>query len=102
MQATDWANETAIASGADSDVLLLAIAVDDGQLALSVAEEADIGDADVTDVEAAARAQVNDGNWANASIAASNMIIELATGEAPPTTTAPTPRPRARAAPHSR
>ena len=89
MQATDWANETAIASGADSDVLLLAIAVDDGQLALSVAEEADIGDADITDVEAAARAQVNDGNWANASIAASNMIIELATGEAPPTTAEP-------------
>lgn len=79
----DWANETAIASDADTDVLLLAIAVEDGEVALSVAEEAGISDAAVSDVEAAARQEVADEDWVGASLAAADTIIELATGVAP-------------------
>lgn len=98
VQAVDWANDTAIASGADTDVLLLAIAVDDREVALSVAEEADIRDSAVTDIEAAARAEVRRGDWTDASIAAASTIIELATGRRPrprpPTTTPAAPAAR--------
>uniref|UniRef100_UPI003B3AE253 TPM domain-containing protein n=1 Tax=Pseudactinotalea sp. TaxID=1926260 RepID=UPI003B3AE253 len=85
----DWANDTAIASNANTDVLLLAIAVEDRDVGLSVAEEAALSDADVSDIEAAARSAVRDGDWTGASLAAAGTLIEIGTGAAP-TTTAPT------------
>ena len=88
MSAVEWANETAIASGADSDVLLLAIAVEDRDVGLSVDEDAALSNSDVTDIEAAARSAARDGDWVEASLAAADAVIEISTGVAP--TTEPT------------
>lgn len=88
MRGVDWANETAIDSNANTDVLLLAIAVEDREVGLSVAQEAALSDADVSDIEAAARSAARNGDWAGASLAAAGAVIEIGTGVAP--TTAPT------------
>ncbi len=86
MRAVDWANETAIATNANTDVLLLAIAVEDREVALSVAQEAPLSDADISDIEAAARSEVGSGDWTGASLAAAGAVIEVTTGSAAPTT----------------
>lgn len=77
MRPVDWANETAVASDADSDVLLLAVAVDDADIGLSVAEDAPITDAQVSDLEAAVRGEVARGRWVEASFAAADFLVAL-------------------------
>lgn len=84
MRPVDWANETAISSAADTDVILLAIAVDDSAFGLSVAEEADISDAQISDVEAAVDYEVSRSRWVEASLVAADTIIALSAGEPAP------------------
>lgn len=91
VRAVDWANDTAIASSAGADVLLLAVAVEDREVALSVDEDAALSDADVSDIEAAARTAARIGDWTGASLAAADAIIEIDTGTPP--TTDPTTEP---------
>ncbi|WP_460979589.1 TPM domain-containing protein, partial [Pseudactinotalea suaedae] len=86
MRPVEWANDTAVASGANTDVLLLAISVEDREIGLSVAEEAALSDADISDIEAAARSEAREADWVGASVEAARAVIEIGTGVAPPTT----------------
>lgn len=91
---TDWANDTAIESNASTDVVLLAIAVEDGEVGLSADRVAPISDAELADLRVAANREVQAGRWADASIVVADALVTIGTAPEPDddeTTTAPPP-----------
>lgn len=91
---TDWANDTAIASNASTDVVLLAIAVEDGEVGLSADRVAPISDAELADLRTAASREVQGGRWADASLVVADELVAIGTVPEPDDdgdpTTAPT------------
>jgi len=65
----DWADTTADINGLGTNDLLLAVALDDRQYALSVAPDSPLSDAQLTSAEQAIEAQLRGDNWADAAIA---------------------------------
>lgn len=77
MDSFDWANQVAVDSGADTDVLLLAIAEEGRNFGFSVAREAALSDAQVTDIEETIDEELVAGDLAGAATSAADAIIEI-------------------------
>ena len=82
--AVDWADRTAILNSLGSDDLLLAVAVDDRQYALSVDQAFPLSDADLNEVESAIESELRDDAWADAAIAGAEAIATAANGGSTP------------------
>ena len=82
--AVDWADRTAILNSLGSDDLLLAVAVDDRQYALSVDQAFPLSDADLNEVESAIESELRDDAWADAAIAGAEAIAMAANGGSTP------------------
>ncbi|MGX5681343.1 TPM domain-containing protein [Schumannella luteola] len=78
--AVDWADTTAIDNGLGVNDLLLAVAVDDRQYALSVDSGFPLTDAQLDDAESAIESQLRDNAWADAAIAGAQSLEASATG----------------------
>ncbi|MGW8484174.1 TPM domain-containing protein [Microbacterium sp. NPDC055903] len=70
--ATQWADDTAIDNGLGVDQILLAVAVEEQQFALSIDPANPLSDGDLGAIESAAQAELRSGNWAGAAIAAAD------------------------------
>ncbi|MFV0253608.1 MAG: TPM domain-containing protein [Beutenbergiaceae bacterium] len=77
MDAYDWANDVALDSGAGDDVLLLAVAVQESDFALSVSQDAQLTDAQITDIEQSVDDELLDGDLAGAATSVADAIIEF-------------------------
>lgn len=94
--AVDWADTTAIDNGLGANDVLLAVAVDDRQYALSIDSNFTLSDAQVSDAENAIEAELRDNNWAQAAIAGAQSLEASATGvvgPGPDPTSEPAPQP---------
>lgn len=76
----DWADITAIDNGLGADDLLLAVAVDDRQYALSVDPDFPLSDAQLDDAERAIENELREDRWADAAIAGAQSLEASATG----------------------
>ncbi|WP_165446759.1 TPM domain-containing protein, partial [Cellulomonas biazotea] len=83
MAPADWADETAVGSGLGRDDILLAVAVDDRQYQVSVAQEIALTDDQLGDVEAdRIEPALRDDDWAGAAVAAADGYEAAAAGDA--------------------
>jgi len=78
--AVDWADETAIRNNLGTDDLLLAVAIDDRQYALSLDSAFPLTDSQLDVVEAAIEDRLRDSDWSGAAIAGAETIVSEATG----------------------
>ncbi|CAN5609275.1 TPM domain-containing protein [soil metagenome] len=78
--ATAWADATAIDNGLGVNDILLAVAIDDRQYALSIDQEFPLSDAQLTRVESAIEGQLVNDEWAEAAIIGAQTIEAEATG----------------------
>ncbi|MDO7881486.1 TPM domain-containing protein [Salinibacterium soli] len=78
--AVDWADTTAIDNGLGANDLLLAVAVEDRQYALSVDSAFPLSDAQLDDAESAIESELRDDAWADAAIAGAQSLEASATG----------------------
>jgi uncharacterized membrane protein YgcG len=76
----DWADITAIDNGLGANDLLLAVAIDDRQYALSVDSGFPLSDAQLGDAEQAIESELRNDNWAEAAIAGAQSLEASATG----------------------
>lgn len=76
----DWADAVAIDNGLGADDVLLAVALDDRQYALSVDPDFSLGDAQLDTVERAIESELRGDNWAQAAIAGAQTLQAEATG----------------------
>jgi len=76
----DWADAVAIDNGLGVDDILLAVAIDDRQYALSVDPSFALSDAQLDTVERAIESELRGDNWAQAAIAGAQAIGAQATG----------------------
>lgn len=76
----DWADITAIDNGLGTSDLLLAVAVDDRQYALSVDPDFPLSDAQLDDAERAIENELREDRWADAAIAGAQSLEASATG----------------------
>ncbi len=92
--AVDWADTTAIDNGFGANDVLLAVAIDDSEYALSIDSDFVLSDSQVSDAERAIEAELRDGQWAEAAIAGAQSLEAAATGvvgPGPDQTSEPTP-----------
>jgi hypothetical protein len=87
----EWADTTAIANGLGEDDLLLAVAVDDRQYALSIGPGFTLTDAQLDDAELAIEERLRDNRWADAAIAGAQSLEASATGVVGPNVPAEAP-----------
>ena len=80
----DWADTVAIDNGLGGNDVLLAVAVDDRQYALSIDDSFTLSDTQITVVEQAIEAELRDDNWAQAAIAGAQSLEAEATGAVGP------------------
>ena len=76
----DWADTVAIDNGLGGNDVLLAVAVDDRQYALSIDDSFTLSDAQITVVEQAIESELRDDNWAQAAITGAQTLEAEATG----------------------
>lgn len=78
--AIDWANATAVDNGLGVDDVLLAVAVDDRQYALSIDEDFQLSEAQLDRVEQAIESRLRADDWGGAVIAGAQALEAEATG----------------------
>jgi hypothetical protein len=78
--AVEWADETAYLNNLGTDDLLLAVAVEDRQYALSLDAAFPLSDSQLDVVESAIEAELRDSDWAGAAIAGAQTLEAEATG----------------------
>lgn len=76
----DWADTVAIDNGLGGNDVLLAVAVDDRQYALSIDTAFPLTNSQLDVVEGAIEAELRDNNWAQAAIAGAQAMEAAATG----------------------
>jgi uncharacterized membrane protein YgcG len=82
--AVDWADRTAILNSLGVDDVLLAVAVDDRQYALSVDQDFPLSDAQLTEAESAIENELRNDQWADAAIAGAESMAASARGGVAP------------------
>ena len=78
--ANDWADETAISNNLGTNDLLLAVAIDDRQYALSYDNAFSLSDSQLDVVDAAIEERLRDSDWSGAAIAGAQSLEAEATG----------------------
>ncbi|CAN5139801.1 hypothetical protein BH09ACT5_BH09ACT5_04450 [soil metagenome] len=78
--AVDWADETAVGNNLGTNDLLLAVAIDDRQYALSLDSAFPLSDSQLDVVESAIEDRLRDSDWAGAAIAGAQALEAEATG----------------------
>ena len=78
--AIDWADTTAIDNGFGANDVLLAVAVEDSEYALSIDTDFMLSDSQVSDAERAIEGELRNGQWAQAAIAGAQSLEAAATG----------------------
>ena len=91
--AIDWADETAVQNNLGANDLLLAVAVDDRQYAISVDPAFTLSDSQLDSVESAIEGRLRDSDWSGAAIAGAQELEAQATGVVGPGPTTPTDAP---------
>jgi uncharacterized membrane protein YgcG len=82
--AVDWADRTAILNSLGVDDVLLAVAVDDRQYALSIDQDFPLTDAQLTEAESAIENELRNDQWADAAIAGAESMAASARGGSAP------------------
>lgn len=78
--AADWADITATYNGLGDNDVLLAVAVDNRQYALSVAEGGPISDSELDQIEVDVERELRQDRWAEAAISGSESIVRAVNG----------------------
>ena len=78
--AVDWADETALQNNLGANDLLLAVAIDDRQYAISVDPAFSLSDSQLDAVEGAIEERLRDSDWSGAAIAGAHELEAQATG----------------------
>lgn len=91
--AVDWADETALQNNLGTNDLLLAVAIDDRQYAISVDPAFTLSDSQLDTVELAIEDRLRDSDWSGAAIAGARELEAQATGVVGPGPTTPTEEP---------
>lgn len=80
LDAADWADATAAYNGLGDNDVLMAVAVDNRQYALSVAEGGPISDSEFDQIEVDIERELRQDRWAEAAISGSESIIRAVNG----------------------
>jgi uncharacterized membrane protein YgcG len=91
--AVDWADETANRNNLGTNDLLLAVALDDRQYALSLDSAFPLSDSQLDVVESAIESELRDSDWAGAAIAGAQALEAEAAGVVGPGPQQPTDEP---------
>ena len=78
--AVDWADETALQNNLGANDLLLAVAIDDRQYAISVDPAFSLSDSQLDAVEGAIEERLRDSEWSGGAIAGAHELAAQATG----------------------
>lgn len=88
--AVDWADETAVNNNLGPNDLLLAVAIDDRQYAISVDPAFTLSDSQLDTVELAIEDRLRDSDWSGAAVAGAQSLEAEATGAVGPGPSTPT------------